>query len=39
MLGNITLSEVKAEGFNSLAAFIDAWLELFGYWDPTQILN
>lgn len=38
-LGDITLSDLKAEGFKSLAAFIDAWLDIFGYWDPNQIIN
>ena len=38
-LGDITVAEVKAEGFKSMSAFIDAWLDAFGYWDPSEHLE
>ena len=38
-LGDITLSEIKEEGYQSMGAFVDAWLDLFGYWDPQQNLQ
>ena len=38
-IGNITLADVKAEGFVSMGAFVDAWLDLYGYWDPQQIFQ
>ncbi|OLN29937.1 hypothetical protein DSOL_3277 [Desulfosporosinus metallidurans] len=38
-LGDITLAEIKAEGFSSMGAFIDAWLDHFGYWDPQESLQ
>ena len=39
LLGDITLAEVKAEGFSSMGAFIEAWLDIFGYWDPSENLQ
>lgn len=38
-LGDITLAEVKAEGYRSMGAFVDAWIDVFGYWDPQQSLR
>jgi hypothetical protein len=38
-LGDITAAEVKAEGYKSMSAFVDAWLDVFGYWDPSEPLE
>jgi uncharacterized protein YqfB (UPF0267 family) len=35
-LGNVTEEEAKAEGFSSLAEFIQAWTEIHGRFDPEQ---
>ena len=38
-LGEITLAEVQAEGYPSRGVFIEAWLDIFGYWDPQQTIQ
>ena len=38
-LGELTPAEIKAEGYKTMGAFVDAWLDTFGYWDPQQKLQ
>ena len=38
-LGDITIAEIKAEGYKTMGAFVDAWLDTFRYWDPQQKLQ
>jgi len=38
-LGDITLSEIQKIGFKNIGAFVDAWIDTFGYWDPQQKLQ
>lgn len=37
-LGDISETEAKAEGFNSLADFQKAWKSINGEWNPDQIV-
>jgi hypothetical protein len=38
-LGEISLEDVKKEGFNSLEDFRKAWTEINAFWDPEQIVT
>ena len=38
-LGDITLEDVKAEGFNTLEEFKDTWIKINGFWNPEQIIT
>lgn len=37
-LGDMSIEDVKAEGFDSRKEFIDYCSELFGYWDSMQVV-
>lgn len=38
-LGEITEADAKAQGFKSLGAFVDAWLDKHGEWDPREVIK
>ena len=38
-LGDITLADVKAEGFNTLEEFKETWAKINGNWNPDQIVT
>lgn len=38
-LGEISLEDVKKEGFESLEDFRKAWIEINGSWDPEQVVT
>jgi hypothetical protein len=38
LLGDISLEDVKKEGFESLKDFQRAWIEINGEWNPLQIV-
>jgi len=38
-LFNVTEEEAKAEGFNNLAEFLEAWIKINGYFIPWQTVN
>lgn len=38
-LGEITDSEIRAEGFNNLEDFKQAWLDSYGVWNPDQLVT
>ena len=38
-LGDITLEDVKAEGFNTLEEFKETWTKINGAWNPDQIVT
>ena len=35
-LGEVTPDDVRKEGFTSLEEFKEAWVEIYGDWDPDQ---
>ncbi|MEM1540785.1 MAG: ASCH domain-containing protein [Candidatus Bathyarchaeia archaeon] len=37
-LGDITLEDVKKEGYNSLEEFKAEWIKLHGEWNPDQVV-
>ena len=37
-LGDITLEDVKAEGFGSLDEFKETWIKINGEWNPDQTI-
>lgn len=37
-LGDISLEDIKKEGYNSLREFRRAWEEIHGSWDPEQVV-
>jgi len=38
-LGEISLEDIKKEGFSSLEEFRKAWIEINGNWDPEQTVT
>ena len=38
-LGDITLADVKAEGFQTLEEFKQAWIKIDGSWNPEQTVT
>lgn len=38
-LGEISEADVRAEGYSNLAEFQKAWEEIYGPWDPQQIVT
>jgi len=37
-LRNLTPEEVRKEGFNSFTEFREAWIDIYGNWNPDQIV-
>ena len=37
-LGDISPSDVRAEGFRSLEEFVKAWKSIYGWWDPNRFV-
>ncbi|MHA1834988.1 MAG: ASCH domain-containing protein [Candidatus Baldrarchaeia archaeon] len=37
-LGDITEQDAKKEGFNSVEEFKQFWIEIYGKWDPNQLV-
>jgi len=38
-LGDISLQDVKKEGYHSLEDFQKAWIEINGVWDPYEVVT
>jgi hypothetical protein len=38
-LGDVTEPEARAEGFNSIEEFQKAWKQIYGSWNPDQIVT
>jgi hypothetical protein len=38
-LRNLTPEDVRKEGFNSFTEFRQAWIEIYGTWNPDQIVT
>lgn len=38
-LGDITLQDVKAEGFNTLKEFKETWIKINGNWNPDEVVT
>lgn len=38
-IGDITLEDVKAEGFNTLEEFKETWIKINGSWNPDQLVT
>ena len=38
-LGDISPEDVEKEGFKSFEEFVDAWVMIYGSWDPEQIVT
>jgi hypothetical protein len=38
-LCDLTPADVQALGYRSLGAFVDAWLDKYGYWDPYEVFD
>lgn len=39
LLGETTEADVQEAGYKSLGAFVDAWLDKYGYWDPSEVVS
>lgn len=39
LLGELTEADAQAAGFKSLGAFVDAWLDKHGDWDPMETFH
>ena len=37
-LGDISSEDVGREGFDSLEEFIEAWTDIYGYYEPTEYI-
>jgi hypothetical protein len=37
-LGEISEEDARKEGFENRAEFMKAWTEIFGFWNPEQII-
>ena len=38
-LGEISLEDVKKEGYSSLEEFRRAWMQIYGSWNPDQVVT
>jgi hypothetical protein len=38
-LGDISLEDIRKEGYDSLEGFQKAWIEINGAWDPDQVIT
>lgn len=37
-LGDITIEDIRKEGYETLDDFKRAWIEIYGKWDPEQLV-